>query len=56
MTQQMWAKIVKKIERDFDAGYNEIKIGRSELRTSGVVYYTLKTASDTATRKMVIVD
>lgn len=49
-------KIVKKIERDFDAGYNEIKIGRSELRTSGVVYYTLKTASDTATRKMVIVD
>ncbi|MBK8563228.1 MAG: T9SS type A sorting domain-containing protein [Saprospiraceae bacterium] len=49
-------KVVKRIEREFVTGYNEIRLTRDELPASGVIYYTLKTSNDTATKKMVIVD
>lgn len=38
---------------DFAEGYNEITIGKSELGTSGVLFYKLETPSHTATRRMV---
>jgi hypothetical protein len=44
------------VERDYAAGYNEVQFSSSELPTSGLIYYTLKTAEDTATKKMVIVE
>jgi hypothetical protein len=49
-------KVVALIARDFDKGYNEVIINRNELPASGVLYYTLKTATNTATRKMIVVE
>lgn len=49
-------KLLTQIEREFAQGYNEIQLQRSELPTSGVVYYTLKTSGETATKKMIIVE
>jgi len=49
-------KVVAQVERDFVKGYNEIIINRNELPASGVLYYTLKTATHTATRKMIVVE
>jgi len=49
-------KVISMIERDFAKGYNEIRINSSELPATGVLYYTLKSATETATKKMVIVE
>lgn len=49
-------KVIMVVERDYAAGYNEVQFSSSELPTSGLIYYTLKTAEDTATKKMVIVE
>lgn len=49
-------RVLKAIEREFAAGYNEIQLSSSELPATGVVYYTLKTAGETATKKMVIIE
>ncbi len=49
-------RILKNIEREFSAGYNEVQLNSSELPVSGVVYYTLKTSGETATKKMVVID
>jgi hypothetical protein len=37
---------------DFAKGRNAIHLDRALLQTPGVLYYTLETATDTATRKM----
>jgi hypothetical protein len=49
-------RVLKSIEREFAEGYNEVQLNSNELPASGVVYYTLKTAGETATKKMIIVD
>ena len=38
---------------DFTNGYNAVMIDRSVLNTTGVLYYKLETATDSATRKMI---
>ena len=38
---------------DFAKGYNAMVLDRSLLKTSGVLYYTLATATASATKKMV---
>ena len=38
---------------DFAKGYNTISVDRSLLNTTGVLYYTLETATDSATKKMI---
>jgi hypothetical protein len=38
---------------DFEKGYNAISLDRALLNTAGVLYYTLKTATDVATKKMI---
>jgi hypothetical protein len=38
---------------DFAKGYNAISLDRALLNTTGVLYYTLETATDAATRKMI---
>ena len=38
---------------DYAKGYNAMVLDRSVLKTSGVLYYTLETATDSATRKMI---
>ena len=38
---------------DFTGGYNAVTIDRSVLNTTGVLYYKLETAENSATRKMI---
>ncbi|MBK8965860.1 MAG: T9SS type A sorting domain-containing protein [Lewinellaceae bacterium] len=38
---------------DYSKGYNAVTIDRAVLNTSGVLYYQLETASNSATRKMI---
>ena len=47
-------KLLKEVEGDFSEGYNEISITRAELPTAGVIYYQLETASNSATKKMIM--
>jgi hypothetical protein len=38
---------------DFTGGYNAVTIDRSVLNTTGVLYYKLETATDSAVKKMI---
>ena len=38
---------------DYAKGYNAMVLDRSLLKTSGVLYYTLETATASATKKMI---
>lgn len=43
-------------EQHGEQGFNQITIRRSELPTSGVLYYQLETPSNTATKKMILLN
>lgn len=49
-------KVVKVINGDYSKGYNTVTLKRSDLGATGVLYYRLDTGSDSATRKMILVD
>jgi subtilisin-like proprotein convertase family protein len=49
-------RVLKTVEGDFAKGYNQVTINRSDLSATGVLYYTLETATDSATKKMIMVD
>jgi hypothetical protein len=49
-------KIVKTVSGDFSKGYNEIRLLRSDLPASGILYYRLNTPQDNAARMMLLVD
>lgn len=40
----------------FEAGYHEIRLSRSMLPTSGLLYYQLETAEFSATKKMILME
>ena len=40
----------------YNAGYNEITLRKSDLGTTGVLYYQLESGDNTATKKMVIIE
>ena len=52
----MAGKVLTTIEREFAAGYNQVSLNSKDLRASGVMYYTLETAGNTATRKLIVID
>ena len=49
-------KIVTSLQGQYSRGYNEITISKSDLNTSGVLYYQLESGDFTATRKMILID
>jgi len=49
-------KVVKVMEVDAVKGFNQVSLKRSELGATGVLYYSLQTSTDSATRKMILVD
>ncbi|MEM6963967.1 MAG: HYR domain-containing protein [Bacteroidota bacterium] len=49
-------RILRMIEMDATAGYNSINVNRADLDATGVLYYQVETATETATKKMIIVD
>ncbi|MBP7184459.1 MAG: T9SS type A sorting domain-containing protein [Saprospiraceae bacterium] len=52
----MSGKLIKSVAGDYKKGYNEIKLNKNELNSSGMLYYQLETKSNTATKKMLLVD
>jgi hypothetical protein len=46
-------KVLRVVQSDYAKGYNEVNV--SNLSATGVLYYKLETANDTATRKMILV-
>ncbi|MFT6359522.1 MAG: hypothetical protein ACJAYJ_003754 [Saprospiraceae bacterium] len=48
-------KTLKTIAADYDKGYHQIDISKSDLSQIGVLYYRLETSSQTATKKMLFI-
>ena len=46
--------VLKSIEGNYEAGYNEVSLDRSDLK-SGMMYYTLTTSDRTLTKKMLMI-
>ena len=49
-------KVVSVVRGDFAQGANTITLDRSDLNTSGVLYYQLESGEFTATKKMIVID
>ena len=49
-------KTVSVMTEAYDRGYNEITLRKSDLGTTGVLYYQLESGDFTATKKMVLID
>ena len=49
-------RVLLEIADNYDQGYNEIVINRTDLQGSGVVYYRLDTSAGSITRKMIIIE
>jgi 5-hydroxyisourate hydrolase-like protein (transthyretin family) len=49
-------RILSMMEMDAAKGFNSVNINRADLDATGVLYYQLETATETATKKMIIVD
>ncbi|MEL6637884.1 MAG: proprotein convertase P-domain-containing protein [Bacteroidota bacterium] len=49
-------RVLLEIPGDYPAGYHELELSRSELPTSGVLYYRLETDSEVAMKKMIVVE
>jgi hypothetical protein len=49
-------KVVKVIRGEYPKGFNQIAVDKADLGTSGLYYYTLESANQTATKKMIIVE
>ena len=47
-------RILRQLTGEYIKGYNEVRISRADLDATGVLYYRLDSASNSATRKMVI--
>ena len=49
-------KLMKSINGEFNKGYNEVQINKSELAENGVYFYTLETAGHVAKKRMILID
>ncbi len=49
-------KTLKTMSGTFVKGYNQITLDKADLNTTGVLYYRLETATQTATKKMIILE
>ena len=47
-------RILKQYTGDFAKGYNEVSVSRSDLSATGLLFYKLETATETATKKMIV--
>lgn len=50
----MSGRVLKFINADFGAGYNEVLLKKDEIDATGIIYYQVETPTNTATNKMVI--
>jgi hypothetical protein len=49
-------RVLKTIEGNFDAGYQQFIIERNELNTSGLLYYRVATPTQSVTKKMLVIE
>lgn len=49
-------KTVSVVKGQYNRGYNEITLKKSELNATGVMYYQLESGEFTATKKMILID
>ncbi|MDF1698147.1 MAG: HYR domain-containing protein [Saprospiraceae bacterium] len=49
-------KVITRIQRKFEKGYNQITLDRTQLRASGVMYYQLEAGEYFASKKMIMID
>jgi hypothetical protein len=49
-------RMIYHMEGDFESGYNEIVIGKDDLRVTGVMYYELRAGGWKDTRKMILTE
>lgn len=49
-------RMLRMIENDFTKGYNEVRINRTDIGGTGILYYELRTPYATATKKMFLID
>ena len=49
-------KVVLLRDLEAEKGYNETRITRSELGSSGILYYQLESGEFTATKKMIVIE
>lgn len=49
-------QVVKQVKGEYAQGFNEVNFNRSDLGETGVLYYTLRTLNETATKIMVVID
>ena len=49
-------RVLKIVSAEYGKGYNQLNIEKADLGAAGIIYYTLETSSETATRKMILID
>ncbi len=49
-------KVLTVIEKDSEQGYNEIRVNRTDLGISGMIYYKLESREHTATQHMMMIE
>jgi hypothetical protein len=49
-------KTLRRINTNYNAGYNEITVNKSDLNPSGILYYRLDTQEGSSTRKMIVIE
>lgn len=49
-------KTISVSTENYGSGYNEVSVSKSDLGTTGVLYYQLESGDFTATKKMIIID
>jgi hypothetical protein len=49
-------RLMKRVEGDFQRGYNQVTIDRDDLLSGGVLYYQLETRDYLATKRMVLIE
>ena len=48
-------RVLKQYTGDFAKGYNQVSLNKADFGQTGMMYYTLETATDTATKKMILI-
>ena len=52
----MNGKVVKVVEGEYSAGYNEVSVNSADLGATGVMYYRLMTDKGSVTKTMIVID
>jgi Dockerin type I domain len=49
-------KMLRSVNNSYKKGYNEIRVNKSDLNASGILYYRLDTQEGSSTRKMIVIE